>query len=319
MQEHWVKIEYTFRMEGIYFELRTQFYLCLINNRYFYYSPNTGKWRLKKVRVWQHSADPEDFIAKAKIYSPPHSSNSSSQSQQKQSNHTKEKKRQSQSNNHSYSSKSNPGSEHRQYSSKDVENIRSEFLDLFDFYLKKQRKRGYRIGWIWYKILEEFIPSKLEICWLSVIFGYSSGWAFHKIRDVHGYAEPSSIAATIKKHQIQWLCYFEQRWGIFEQQEKQQEYKQHKQYQERKQYKQQKTSDSRNKSKGQHSSTASTFAHQAYLQLLGLTLPFTMKELKTAYRRMALQAHPDAGGSAEAFRQVHNAYQTLSVYGVSVN
>ena len=39
------------------------------------------------------------------------------------------------------------------------------------------------------------------------------------------------------------------------------------------------------------------------------------QEQKTAYYRMALQAHPDAGGSAEAFRQVHHAYQTLSVYG----
>ena len=280
MQQNWVEIESVFRTSGIYFELKGWFYLCLIEGRNFYYSPQTGKWRMKGKRYWDTSTSPFDFISQAKVYSEPN-----------------------------YQQKTEYADE-----------IREQFLSLFDQYLEQQRTRGYKIAWIWYRLLEEFIPSKLEICWLSVVFGYSDGWAFHKIREVHGYAEPGSISATIKKHKLEWLDYFEQRWGIFEEQQKQQEYKQHKQYQERKQrqerrqYKQQKTSDSHQR---QHRSTASTFAHQAYLQLLGLTLPFTMKELKTAYRRMALQVHPDAGGSAEAFRQVHHAYQTLSVYGVN--
>ena len=288
MQENWVKIEYLFREQGIYFELKGWFYRCLIEDRCFYYSPSTGKWRMKGKMLWLPSTSPEDFIAQAKVYEPPNYKSKSSQSQQSQA--------------------------------EELAGIRNKFLSIFGDYLEQQRKRGYKIGWIWYKLIEEFIPSKLEICWLSVVFGYSDGWAFHKIREVHGYAEPGSISATIKKHKLEWLDYFEQRWGIFEQQQKQQESKEHKQYQERRQYQerkqykqQQKTSDSHQR---QHRSTASTFAHQAYLQLLGLTLPFTIKELKTAYRRMALQAHPDAGGSAEAFRQIHHAYQTLSVYGV---
>ncbi len=292
MQENWVKIEYLFREQGIYFELKGWFYRCLIEDRCFYYSPSTGKWRMKGKTLWFPSSSPEDFIAQAKVYESPDSQSKSSQSQQSQA--------------------------------EELPGIRTEFLSIFGEYLEKQRERGYKIGWIWYKLIEEFIPSKLEICWLSLILGYSPGWAFHKIREVHGYAEPASVSATIKKHKLEWLSYFEQRWSIGEEQQKQQdqerkqdqESKQHKErrkYQERRQYKQHKTSDSRHR---QHRATASTFAHQAHLQLLGLTLPFTMKELKTAYRKMALQAHPDAGGSAEAFRQIHHAYETLSVYGV---
>ena len=52
MQENWVKIEYIFRNSGIYFELKGGLYLCLIEGRYFYYSPNTGKWRMKGKRPW---------------------------------------------------------------------------------------------------------------------------------------------------------------------------------------------------------------------------------------------------------------------------
>ncbi len=70
MQENWVKIEYTFRNSGIYFELKGGLYLCLIEGRHFYYSPNTGKWRMKGKRPWLASTSPEDFMARAKVYDP---------------------------------------------------------------------------------------------------------------------------------------------------------------------------------------------------------------------------------------------------------
>jgi len=38
---------------------------------------------------------------------------------------------------------------------------------------------------------------------------------------------------------------------------------------------------------------------------------FTMQELKSAYRRAASAAHPDAGGSEKAFQAVNDAYQRL--------
>ncbi len=313
MHKNWVEIESIFRSLGIYFELQDWLYFCLIEGRYFYYSPQTGKWRIKGKGLWLTSNSLLDFIAQAKVYSPP---DSKSRTSERQSSKKKSAKKQKSSSNKKKKSQKKTQSKSYSYnyqnSGQGCDGIRPEFLSVFGEYLEKQRERGYKIGWIWYKLIEECIPSKLEICWLSVVFDYSDGWAFHKIREVHGYAEPGSVSATIKKYKLEWLSYFEQRWGVSEQQEKQQEYKEHKQYKERRKYQEQKTSDSRQR---QHRSTASTFAHQAYLQLLGLTLPFTMKELKSAYRRMALQVHPDAGGSAEAFRQVHHAYQTLSVYG----
>ncbi len=287
MQENWVKIESIFRTSGIYFELRSWVYFCLIEGRHFYYSPNSGKWRMKGKRAWHFSTSPEDFMASAKVYSPPDYQSRSTESYQQKSY-----------SNHSSDSSS---SDHHQQKTEDVAGIRSEFLSLFAQYLQQQRKRGYKIGWIWYKLTEEFTPSTLEICWLSVIFHYSPGWAFYKIRELHGFADLATIFTTIKIHKQEWLSYFEQRWGIKE--EPKQKQQQHKQY------KQQKTSSSR-----QHRSTASTLAHQAYLQLLGLTVPFTHKDLKKAYRQRALETHPDSGGSAEAFRQIHHAYQTLTSF-----
>jgi len=44
-------------------------------------------------------------------------------------------------------------------------------------------------------------------------------------------------------------------------------------------------------------------------QTLGLEPNATVAEIKQAYRAGALQAHPDRGGSAEAFRALHDAYE----------
>ncbi len=71
MKENWVKIEEFFRSEGIELESKGDYYLCLIEGRYFYYSPNTGKWRMKGKRPWLCSSSPEKFIAMAKVYVPP--------------------------------------------------------------------------------------------------------------------------------------------------------------------------------------------------------------------------------------------------------
>ncbi len=54
---------------GIPFESRGLFYLCQIDERYFYYSYNTGKWRLKGKRVWHKSDNLTDFLQKARSYS----------------------------------------------------------------------------------------------------------------------------------------------------------------------------------------------------------------------------------------------------------
>jgi hypothetical protein len=46
---------------------------------------------------------------------------------------------------------------------------------------------------------------------------------------------------------------------------------------------------------------------------LGLRWPCSEAEAKSAYRRAALGAHPDRGGSPEAFRRVQGAYDEIKL------
>lgn len=48
------------------------------------------------------------------------------------------------------------------------------------------------------------------------------------------------------------------------------------------------------------------------LRTLNLSTTYTNNELKLAYRRQAMQNHPDRGGTAEAFARVVGAYNLLS-------
>ena len=46
-------------------------------------------------------------------------------------------------------------------------------------------------------------------------------------------------------------------------------------------------------------------------ELLGLRRGASVEEIRAAYRRAAKQAHPDRGGSAEAFMRIHRAAEFL--------
>ena len=51
------------------------------------------------------------------------------------------------------------------------------------------------------------------------------------------------------------------------------------------------------------------------LQVLGLTLPCTQDDIHLAFRTRVKSAHPDRGGSNEAFRQLYEAYrEALATY-----
>ncbi len=50
-------------------------------------------------------------------------------------------------------------------------------------------------------------------------------------------------------------------------------------------------------------------AGRSPLAVLGLAPAATVDEIKRAYRKRALETHPDRGGDAEAFRGVHRAYE----------
>ena len=91
MAKNWQNVEQIFQNIGINYELRNWFYLCNVQGRQFYYSPQTGKWRIKGKRVWQFSQSPEEFVAKAKVYSPPETKYGQQNTQRKSSNKKSEK------------------------------------------------------------------------------------------------------------------------------------------------------------------------------------------------------------------------------------
>jgi DnaJ-domain-containing protein 1 len=59
--------------------------------------------------------------------------------------------------------------------------------------------------------------------------------------------------------------------------------------------------------------TAKPFLRDEYT-LLGVERDATKREIKNAYRRKARKLHPDAGGSDEAFKQLHDAYRRVLAF-----
>jgi hypothetical protein len=287
---NWVEVEQFFQKAGIQFEQKDWVYLCHLNGRQFYYSPQTGKWRLKGERAWQGSQNLADFLHQALNYfstnesasqSHNHSQQARQQTSRQQTKKTSKTSRK-QSNERASSSKQHF---HEQTANK----IRPEFVESFGQFLKIQRVKGYKIGWIFYALLDRLLPTPIEICWLCVVFKYASGWAFYQIKHLYGHADWEAILTLIEKNQSQWLRDYEARWGT-------QTHRQHQR---------------ENKSDRVNNSQKPSGAYQSYLTILNISFPFTKGELKSAYRKMALLTHPDSGGCAEAFRQVNSAYQVL--------
>ncbi|RRT57597.1 hypothetical protein B296_00047161 [Ensete ventricosum] len=57
--------------------------------------------------------------------------------------------------------------------------------------------------------------------------------------------------------------------------------------------------------------TVASAASSLY-EVLGVPVGASGQEIKAAYRRLALECHPDVGASANEFLRVHAAYSTLS-------
>ncbi|XP_009391200.2 chaperone protein dnaJ 11, chloroplastic [Musa acuminata AAA Group] len=53
-------------------------------------------------------------------------------------------------------------------------------------------------------------------------------------------------------------------------------------------------------------------AASSLYEVLGVPASASGQEIKAAYRRLALECHPDVGASADQFLRVHAAYSTLS-------
>ena len=66
--KRWRNVEKAFIDAGIKYQQKEWLFLCEIESGWFYYSPQSGKWRVKRTRAWQPSNSVEDFIVGAKEY-----------------------------------------------------------------------------------------------------------------------------------------------------------------------------------------------------------------------------------------------------------
>lgn len=55
---------------------------------------------------------------------------------------------------------------------------------------------------------------------------------------------------------------------------------------------------------------------RAALEFMELEHPYTQEQLRAQYRKLATKYHPDAGGNADKFNRLQNAYEKLS-YGTN--
>jgi len=72
----------------------------------------------------------------------------------------------------------------------------------------------------------------------------------------------------------------------------------------------QRSTDQRSSDRRQSNAQAWTSSSDA-LAVLGLQAGASQEAIKKAFRRLVKQHHPDMGGSAEAFRRISEAYQSL--------
>lgn len=284
-------------------DLRECAALCQIEGASFYFSPQKQKWRLKGTRAWQKSESVEDFIVEAKEYL---QAKQEAEANKSQESATKQKQTSSKRNSRkTKKQKKNTkakNSDQNRWDKKPTEDVvRPEFLELFDDRFRLGAERGYKPAWIWHSLLTTYFLTPSEICWLCTVFDYNPGWAYHQVRYKYGSIGYRDILATIACNRSDWLNYFNQRWNFAS-------------YNQSKQRYQQQWQNDWNRQK-HHSSTQTNYEanrYQNYLDLLQIKFPFSRQELKSAYRKQALKAHPDTGGTPESFRKVHNAFEVLS-------
>ena len=122
--------------------------------------------------------------------------------------------------------------------------------------------------------------------------GYRPSWVYHQLKDEF---ELELYHLEIIAHELNFKHgWVRHKWQELQEERAETAQKQH-------------TQDTHTKP---YSPAPSSPAEQA-LDLFGLRVPFTFRDLKSAYRQMALKTHPDAGGSPTEFQAVSDSYHLL--------
>ncbi|MGF1488690.1 MAG: hypothetical protein ACFBSE_16520 [Prochloraceae cyanobacterium] len=197
MDKNWPEIEKIFQEAGINYKQQQWFYRCQIDDKYFYYSPQTGKWKIKGKRAWKQTDSPENFIVLVFKYIA------------EEENLKERKNGLTNNDNNEFKILPNHFLQEQPRKKSNIDIIRTKFLDRFNKYFDEQKQYKYKIKWIWYKLIEEFIPTKQEICWLSVILNYPPSWAYNRIRFFYTPVIRKSIVNIIESNRDRWLKEFE--------------------------------------------------------------------------------------------------------------
>ena len=295
----WIDIEKAFQDAGIKYQQKDWVFLVEIESRKFYYSPQSGKWRLKGKRAWKPSDSVEDFIAIAKEHL-------RAEKEAKNSAKSGQKGNQKKKGQKTKASNSQRQQNHRQRQELKDE-VRPEFLELFDEKIRVCNERNYKPAWIWKVLLDKYLLTPKEICWLCTVFDYSPGWAYHQAKTEHPLITRQEILASMGENRSDWLNYFNSRWQFSYRDEERQENRR-----ERENNKQEKGDRYNSSSSSSTQNNSPSQRYQRYLDILRVNYPFSRQELKIAYRKKALETHPDTGGDNETFRSVHTAFEVLS-------
>jgi hypothetical protein len=170
---------------------------------------------------------------------------------------------------------------------------------LLDIYLDTARYDRRKPSWVWRQMEWQFSDYTLEeLTYIATKLGYKPGWAYHQFneqteRQAYRYQAPDpdvvaqrrrEMAEQERESRLRFKEEFAKHWAPPPESPKLPKLPK----------------------LGAH------WFPQSCLDLLGLTVPFTERELKDAYREKAKLMHPDTGGSHQQFLALQRAYDQLS-------
>lgn len=175
----------------------------------------------------------------------------------------------------------------------------------------EQAKRGYKPMWVFFRLKADFWLELAHVELIGKRLGFKSAWAQYRWAEIQEERQEREKAFL-------WEPLFREVWAAekvrlaaeaaqaVEAERKRAEAEAEKAQAERKRAEQAEAAARRR----------SECPVERALTLFALEEPFTFQDLKRAYRRVAREAHPDAGGSHAAFLKVSESYENLKSLAV---